>query len=292
MQLVFKILFILVSVCLSSCLQDYDIDFDKTQSKLILNAELEPDEEIKVLVALPKVPTQHGDYFTPSDAIVTVFEEGELFEVLTYKVNEGASSGIYVSSKKPIPGKTYRVEARYGELPIVSAVQKVQDYPEIENVFFDREITGIIDSGKVEVRVILKENGVEQRYFTVDNYIEINYLNRESEVDTSWFSLASAFETGFQDLRGYRTVLSKTPHVIDYTLSLNNMKLLESDSVLSVIFNISIDELSQDGYTYRNTYRVRNNDNYGEPNLVFNNIVNGLGIFSSRANAKRSYIIK
>lgn len=292
MQLVFKILFILVSVCLSSCLQDYDIDFDKTQNILILNAELEPDEEIKVLVALPKIPTQHGDYFTPSDAIVTVFEEGELFEVLTYKVNEGVTSGIYVSSKKPVPGKTYRVEARYGELPVVSAVQKVQGYPEIENIFFDKEITGIRDTGTVKVELVFKENASPERYFAIDNYIIVDYLNKESEVDTSRFTLSTSFEEGFRDLRGFWTVLSKSPHTISYKLLLNNMKLLESDSVLSVKFYISVDELSRDGYVYRDSYRVRNNDNYGEPNLVFSNIVNGLGIFSSRANVRSSYIIK
>lgn len=292
MRLVFKILFVLVSLGITSCLQDYNIDFDKTQNILILNAELDPDEEIKVLVALPKTPIQHGDYFTPSDAVVIVFEDGELFEVLTYKVNEGVTSGIYVSSKKPVPGKTYRIEAQYGELTAISAVQKVQDYPEIEDILFDKEFTAIEDSGKVEIKLMIKGNESAQRYFTIDNYIEVKYLNEDSEIDTTRFTLGTAFETGFRDMRGYWTVLSKSPHVIDYTILVNNMKLLESDSVLSVKFHISVDELSQDGYKYRDSYRVRNNDNYGEPNLVYSNIVNGLGIFSARANAKRIYDIK
>jgi hypothetical protein len=79
MRLVFKNIIYILPFLLSSCIQDYTIDYDNSQNILTLNAEINDSKPAEVLIALPKKPDQFGDFYTPSDAEVNLYENGNFF---------------------------------------------------------------------------------------------------------------------------------------------------------------------------------------------------------------------
>ena len=123
-----------------SCIQDYDIDYGN-QNILTLNAEFSHLKPAEVLIALPKNPNQFGDYTIPSDAEVILYENGNFFEQLTFKSSTDTSYGIYVSSKNLLSSNSYTIEASYGNLPTISANQKITALTIVSNIKLGKEFS-------------------------------------------------------------------------------------------------------------------------------------------------------
>ncbi len=294
MRLVSKIWMIITLLGTCACIQDYDIDFSTHDDLLTLNCELDPDENIKVLVAIPKMPNQGGDYFTPSDAVVQIFEDDILFDVLTFKAND-TEHGVYVSEESPQPGKTYKITAQYKDLPRISATQTTVDEIKVEAIEFSKDLRALVPSDILSVRVIFTPNGKTERSFAVDNYIE----TRHQIIDESGepVTIVSRFpvgyvddKSGFWDYRGY-WINKNNLSELNYQLKFSNMDSLPVEMLSSVKLCMRLEELTNDGYLYRFTYSKRRTDNYGEPNLVYSNIENGLGIFSAKSSLMRKFTI-
>lgn len=297
MRLVFRNILLFIPFLLTSCIQDYQLDYSKSQEILTLNAELNHSYPANVLIALPKAANQYGDYVTPSDAEVIMYENGSFFEQLSFDPSADTSFGLYTSKKKIEKGNSYRIEAKYRNLPMISAHQKVPALPEISNVFFGKEFSTINNEDTLPVVISLNMNDTSSRRLAV-----YSYLNVEMEVvDEFGNTQIKNFEyridayddgSGFRDHQRYWTKTLPASNDFNFNLILYSIDSLKSESVKSVELIFIISALSEEGFLYRDTYRKRNKDNYGEPNIVYSNIKDGLGIFSAKTSVRKVFKVK
>ncbi|MCO5231479.1 MAG: DUF4249 domain-containing protein [Chitinophagales bacterium] len=259
---------------------------------LTINAELDPNEEVKVLVALPKASNMYGNYETPSDIDVTLFEEGIIFDKLGFQSNDG-EHGIYVTSKPISANKEYHIKATYKDYKIASATQRIPDHPQIENISFNKDFLNLNIEDTVSVKIELLADSIGEKYYAMINYLAIKWNNVDSMgnvigVEEDVYRISAFDKTGgFNDYRKYWTKEILNSNIINYKLALTNTDLWKSENILSLKLIINVEEISKDAYLYRASYRKRNVDNYGEPSIVYSNIDNGIGIFSSKALVQR-----
>lgn len=297
MRLVFKVIMFCTPILMLSCIQDYDIDFDNSDKILTLNAEISDGQPVEVLIALPKKPNQLGDFFTPSDAEVILYENGELFEQLSFKQSTDTSFGVYISEKKITPENSYTIEATYGGLPMISAYQKVPSEPIIRSFTFGKEFSQINNNDTLPVKIGLVSDDFYSKYIAVFAYwdidVEVTNENGVTELQNQTYRI-DAFDdgTGFRDYkRNWVKALSPT-NDFDFNLFLTSTENFKSDSVKSIQLIFFISALTEDGYLYRETYRRRGKDNFGEPAIIHSNIKNGLGIFSATSSIRKKFKLK
>ncbi|MCO5247892.1 MAG: DUF4249 domain-containing protein [Chitinophagales bacterium] len=285
-------IFILLSVIIfSSCLKKYDLDFDQVGKNLTLNADVETDHTVEALITLTKSPLDYDNYITPSDAKVDLYENGVWLESLKY-VSKNGQLGIYTSQNKIQALKTYTIKASYKDLPIISATQTTFDSPNIESISMDKDVRAIADSGTMHVQVHITETNVKRRYFSIINFFEIHRSNDDETETVSWNIIDINLPKSFKDDRNYSNIVTDNPQNISYNLNFRNMEEFQSDNVRAVWFYIEVLELSEDGYLYKKTYRKRGDDNFNEPTLVYSNIENGFGIFSTFSRTLQVFPVK
>lgn len=288
------ILSICLSALLSSCIEDYDIDFPLLDKYLTMNAELNPEDSIKALITLPKRPYGIGHFETPKDAIVNLFKDDTLLEQLSFKSIDG-EHGIFISSIVPEAGITYRIEASYANFPKASANQTTLDIVDIEYW----QILGVGDtlSDNISIEVHVAKNEIDKRYFYVKNELEvsINYIDTMGAVTDSIMHLVLPVlsELGYSDIVGHTAFETNSNPTIFYDLSLKEIQRLLADmDVQHIHLNIEFSELSQDGFLYRKAFANHEYDNYGEPNRVYSNIENGMGIMMSISKKHKKVVLK
>lgn len=282
---------------LTSCIQDYQLDYSKSQEILTLNAELNHSYPATVLIALPKNPDQFGDFVTPSDAEVILYENGVFFEQLIFNPSTDTSFGIYTSNKKVTKGNSYSIEAKYRDLPMISSHQIIPAEPIISNILFGKEFSQINNSDTLPVVISFNTSDTSSIKIAVYSYLNVDlevvdeYGNPELK---NYNYRLDAYDNGngFRDYQNYWTKELPLSNDFDFNLILYSIDSLQSESVKSVELVFIISALSEDGFLYRNTYRKRNKDNFGEPNIVFSNIKNGLGIFSAKSSTRQKFKIK
>ncbi len=287
MKSVFKIWIVLQFIVLNSCIEDYEIDFSLSEKILTLNAEIQPDQKFKVLVALPKKSGQSGDYNTPSDAVVKVYEEGEFFEQLIFKTNEG-EHGIYVSEKNAKSNKTYSIEAECRNLPKINAEQKVPDYPVILSIRADKNHAQLQNNDTVLIEIELKENHKDVRFMTVNSYLYVSWfeINEEGNLekrDKSYGLEIFGDRQSFRDHNWDWVVPAENSNTIKFYIKLPNTDEWDVQDLTYMRLDVPVSELTEDAYRFRTSYRNRYAGNFGETVTIFSNVKNGLGMFSAKA---------
>lgn len=298
MQSVFRIIIYCIPFLLVSCIQDYTIDYNNSQNILTLNAEINHLQPAEVLIALPKKPNQLGDYFTPSDAEVILYENGNFFEQLTFKPSTDTSFGVYISKKNISEGNSYTIEATYRDLPVISAHQKVPAEPEISNIFLGKDFSEINDIDTLPVKITFVPNDTTSKYVAVYSYLDVDMEMIDEFGDSSMQNYEyrlEAFDEGGNGFRDYKHSWVKilpASNEFNFNVILNFFDSIQSENIQSVQLVFIISALTEEGYQYRKTYLDRNKDNYGEPSIVYSNIQNGLGIFSAKASVRQKFRIK
>lgn len=293
MKLVFKILVIgCLFTLTTSCIEDYDMDFSLSEKILTLNAELEPNRIIRALIALPKEPGQFGDFNTPDNVEVNVFEDGEFFETLYFKTEDN-THGIYASKKPTRSGRTYTIEAEYNDLPKIKGSQRVVDYPVVLSAQLDKDIWSLKGNDTVEVQINLEDNGRQERFVAVNSYLYVSW--RDFDEDSSSYIREDTFgleifneDNAFRD-HNWDLVLSiGSSNTIKYSIVLVD-ESFHPDNLISISIQVPVMELSDDAYRYRYSHSKRYQGNYGENVTLYSNIENGLGIMSSKAIERISF---
>lgn len=282
-------------VLISSCLKNYEMNLENGEKILSITSELDPDEEVKVLVALPKEANLYGNYHTPSDVDVVLFEDGKYFDKLIFHSNDSLH-GLYKSEKAVSAGKDYDIKASYKDFKSASASQKIPEYPQIEEVSFNKNFLKLNTEDTVSVTIELgKDSLLQQRYFSVQNFLAVRWGSVDSHqvgnpiIIRDSTLLVTTFDKsgGFNDYRRKWINEISNSGEINYRIALKNTDLWKSENIISLQLIIILEEITKDGYDYRVSYRKRNNDNFGEPMIVYSNIYNGIGIFSAKVTVQR-----
>lgn len=288
MQWVSNIFILLLSVILTSCIQDYEMDFSNADSRLSVVAELDPVNRVEVLVTLPKTPLDYGDYRIPNDAKVVMKEDGVLWDELEFISQDSLwNRGAYMSRKSIIPGKKYDIEVQYRDYPVVTASQTVPEDFTVEQYVHNVNAKNIFEKDRFKGIISFAPNSQEERFFAFRHYVVV-YYNEEDEfgqmdLREKFIFFRQNDETkGFRDFRSFRVVSLKGTTQLDYQLNWNLEEIQSVSNIQNILMVTVVEELSPDAYLYRKTLINKNDDYYGELFKVYGNLQNGYGIFSSK----------
>ena len=142
-----RTLFFLNCCLLCGCSQNIDITLPYEGKKLVMLCILSPDRVLSAQIDQTYPPTGNIIFKTVSNAVIEVYENDKLIELLTHTKN-----GIYESAKRLRPkiGYTYKIKARATGFPdLESDGAMIPLTPQVKNATFTR-INGNILSLKIE----------------------------------------------------------------------------------------------------------------------------------------------
>lgn len=164
---------------LLSCIQDYDMDFSLVEKMLTLNADIVAGKRIEALIAVPKKADAYGDYITPRDAEVVVYEDGEVFEKLQFEANDDAQ-GIYVSEKRVQEGKEYKIEVYHPDFPDLVALQKVPIAPHVLETTINKNHSDLVEGDTVLVEVRLQSFDNNISHYAINSFLYVSWYSLDS----------------------------------------------------------------------------------------------------------------
>lgn len=281
-----NILYLLVVFLLSSCLKEYQVDL-KGQNILSLNSEIKPDDTIKALITLPKKPDWYGDFVTPANAKVFLLEDGVFFDSLYYKPDVEGQHGIYISKKFPKEDKLYTIHVSVDGFTSIQATQKIFEKPKISNVTFNKYLQLEPTQDTIWMQVNLLPTNEITRFFTFNIAVYAEWWERNDqglyEIKSGYFPVELInSEEIFRDMYWEWSLPPITNNIVKVPIILPERSTLPNQ-IKNAQLTFTISEIPEDGHKYRVDYYNRYKDNYGENRIIFSNIENGLGIFTSKS---------
>jgi hypothetical protein len=290
-----------VLLLFSSCIKEIDYHVDKAPAQLVVNSVIAAYHPVVVNISSLQSVFDDSLQFIP-DATVVLSEEGGETDTLNYTTNGNYQSYIYGK-----PGKGYRLIVKANGYPTVAATDTVPQKVTINSATKKKSFT-LDDTGTPHndftvsfTKQTAKTNYYElffvnQSYHKLDSTYKINYESLTATIDP--IILAS----GTTDFNGYTFLFNDSMVAIgEYTIS---MKMINGttgwgsfkDPVITLRDNanaVVLRTVSRAYYTYRSSWlkhtygRVTNPEfeDYfyfpllGEPQDMYSNIENGLGIF-------------
>lgn len=298
MQWASKIYIFLAFIFGVSCIQDYEIDFDHIEKRLSVLSEMDPNDTLKVLVALPKKPNQYGNFTTPKDAKVIIKEDGVFWDELDFSSKDSLGMyGVYISDKKVNHDKYYEIEVTYQDYPKVSASQKVPKPISIEKVKYHIESDEIFNQDEIFTQIKFLQNYEGEKYYALIHFMVLKYsvLDQYGELHQLEHGIYMNQKDnygGFRDQRGYKIIKTQDDQEIQFQLIYDLRDWTDTTNIHSIELFTFLEEISADSYLYKSSLRNRNDDYYGELYRVYGNIQNGYGVFLSKVShfiAERIY---
>jgi|GEM_PF-7114516 len=284
-------------ILLSSCIRKYDMDFSDFNDVLTLNAELNPGDSVKILLAYPKPPLTHGDYKMPKDAVIRLYEDDVFLMDVTYNiVDPSAENGLYIAPYFPKPGSKYAIELNYPGYPAITAEQVIPEQVKIGDIAFEEPWENR-DSSKTLTSVWTIVDTGEKGYYAIRCWYRLRQLVRLADGrDSVTTSRPNAIRkvyvnNSFRDFNGATAFELDANRPVTVDLNILGKDILESDSILAASLSFEVQKLTLDAYLYRKTYK-ESGDNYGEPRTVHNNLKGGLGIFSAITSDRKTVVVK
>jgi hypothetical protein len=289
---------------LGACENQLEIPMDKVNTQLTLNAEAHPGESLRVLVTYSKKPLSQGAFEVPKDAVVNLFENGEFLETLAYNPNDSNRTyGTYKGKKLPAPGSEYRLEVLLPGYKKLTARDRVPRTVKIEQLKTEYYPNDFGQDGQAKFQLWFRDNQEEEFYILYVFYqtlertgsegpdsLEYRYFSNTRRIDVQE---AEEDYTGgilFSDatFNGQEKILN-----IDFaaqpTSYFDDFKFKEA----KLFFELR--RISKNNFLYKKTYTsyLKDlNNGFGEPVIVYTNVENGLGIFSSFTRDFAIYSIK
>lgn len=270
----------------SSCEKNVTFDFVH-DPKLVLNCILNPDSIVSASLTWSESLDSIANFEPVEGAEIFLFEGNDIFGVL-----EPTENGRYKLDKKPEPGKTYKIEVKGKNHPLLLATTTVPKHPEIE---YSKEITGHLefDSTRATFNLNVKINDRPgpDNYWIYDTWVVkgVKYGGARKEIN-------APFLDGFNKITDPEAKYG-------YTLSLGVRLSDEGYDGKTMEFVIP-DYFEGTQYSYTDAVHFLNAcENYDkhmktiilnrmketselpffEPVQIYSNIENGYGIFGSCA---------
>ena len=293
-----RISILVVALCmLAACQSQVNYDFPNNYKQaIVMNSLITPDEPISVTLSLT-MPISSDSYDHDSlgfpislkeptyidDALVIVFEDGQVLDTLSYE------DGIYISEKMPKAGSQYKVEASSAKYGDCSAGTYLPPMPALSDIHYRNNVS-VDEEGNPISKLYLKitDNDPARNYYKI-----FMGVNRDEE------SYHGYFPVYFSQTKNTDSVLMQSGALV-----FDGRCLLISDEYFSGgSYNLeaycnwihdgsdfSVMSLSESYYEYLRTKAMQDYEGDGFvgmhdilnviPADIYSNVENGCGIFA------------
>jgi hypothetical protein len=279
-----------------SCENELDIPLDNNAKKLTLNVELSPYDKAKALVSLTNQPLEAANYPIPKDAIVELYEEGKFIEFLQYNPEDTSRiNGIYEGTLVPQPGLNYQIKVNKTGFNAIEASDQMPPQIQVKDLVLAKYPQVYTDGKKAQITFTFDDPALQNNYYQLFVYYFFKVKTESDGEDSIAYNYIFNLD---------KTINIASPQMVDYSngILFSDENFDGTTARLQLTFDaeplenyrdpkyrqaaifFELRAISQNNYQYRRTLtlsRRKNNDGFSEPVLVWNNILNGLGIMCS-----------
>lgn len=272
------ILFLLFILTISSCEKEFFIPIPKESDKPVLNLLMNKDSVMIARVTLSARMKGMQEMQEIKNAVVNVYENGSLKETLVPFVDN--SRTYYRSTTLPKAGATYRITAAVAGYPEVSGSDQIPDT--VQTGEMKMTVATISNwQTKVAISVQLHDDPAIQNYYRIRIY-EINEF-KDASGNIQRLKYLQYFEAEETELPIFNDDLHSDFYTTDalfngrsprFTFRLNSYEGFKK-------MVVEVSSLTSQSYNYLNSAylaSLKNDDELSEKVIVYNNIINGLGI--------------
>ncbi len=293
-----KIILLLLILVISSCYKEVKIDIPEQNILPVVNSIFQTDSVIsldirKTQTILENKPTEI------TDAVVTLFEDGQVREVLEFQ------GDLFTSNTIAKVNVEYAIEIEIPGFETVTAKEKLVDFPKVFSSSYSDSVY-IGDEGDLFSQATIEiENTADNDYFELNMFLRI--LDAEqSEHEEDFFNRSIGSILYFDPILNDIVIqneglLSYVPSILvfsdelmpegKYTLRVNyrpfNSNIYSDNPDADIVLVMKLRKVSKNYYEYKKTL-IRHIetqfgdiwDGVGEPVPLFTNIENGYGIFA------------
>lgn len=276
---------IIISISLlvfAACEMVVDVNIPIEKPKLVVNAFFNPDSVWTASLSWSRHILDNWTFFEESwNAQVSILDEqGVLVTTLQSK-----GRGNFVSDQKPEVGKQYIINVKVPDQELVFATAKAIGAVPISNVTIDT-----LSEGELAINVTIKDP-IET------NYYQLHLTTEEIRKYQRWDTKEWVIDTLTMNYPLYQSTSNLTGETSNAFIS--DLKFNGKEITIEVTTynpwrnqllkaSIVLTNASVEFYKYNNTrdlQRSTQGDPFAQPVQVYNNIVNGVGIFAGYANS-------
>jgi len=259
---------ILIVFMVYSCETIVNVSLPKHNPKIVVNSINNPHSPWVIDLSLSKGVFESGEIKMLSGAKVEIFEND--ISIADFKE---IKDGLYISSNvAPKINVDYRLKISAEGFTPITAHCRIPKVVKIEAVSVKNVKN--IDGDELELNIVFSDPPNIENFYSL-SIIDRGYYVYFSSNDLLFRDEESSLEFSGRRFYGYRALFDDSN---SYSLKL----YITPDENVKV-FEVDLSSLSKDYYRYlitREAQEETEDDPFVEPVMIFNNIKNGLGIFT------------
>ncbi len=298
---------LLIPIIFFACSEAIDFKVEESEKKIVINSLITPDSLLKINLSKSLgVLEKDRDMKFISDADVSLFENDDFLEKLSFQIN-----GYYHSTIYPKENNTYKIVITHPQLPAAEAQSTVPPKVTIDSINADftivEEMSEWYDYDKnqyYDTTFYFFENGLRINVSFTDpayqkNYYLLTFTAYQTEYDypppryepvpigkrmkALTYDIMTISEMNYWYIDSYEgyvftdDLFNGKSHTVFADLSYEH-ELPESNLKVNLL---SVSEEMFEYITSRNKYDMAIENPLAEPVNVYSNIKNGFGFFSA-----------
>jgi hypothetical protein len=284
-----KIRVLLLLMILSSCEKEAYISIPDEANKPVLNLLMNKDSVMMARLTLSSRLAPPWQLPEMENAIVYMFENDVFKEMLTPVERIGGT--YYMSTTVPRVGATYRIHAAASGYPTIMGSDYIPDTVRVGELKMSITQTGD-DTRKMSISVQLHDDPAIQNYYRIRIYQINEYVDANGNGHRQ--KLLQYFESEDGGLPIFNNDVQSEFYTTDALFNGRSPKFVFRANSYSDVQKmvVQITSLTPSSYNYLNSVYMaqwKNEDGLSEKVIVYNNIINGLGIVGGVA--QREYEI-
>ena len=267
-------LVILLLTIFGSCRKYIDMKIPDKGRKPVINCLFIENNKIELSLFQSLFILDNSDSKPINNALVIISENNINWDTLI-----NTTDGNYFTTNTiPTQGKSYYIKAWVGGIEANSFTKIPQKVPVIikgtDTFHFDNQDwfqikIGINDPVQDSNFYMLKIEQFENYYFSTKQYIPLDISSQDPSFQSYW--------------KNYLVFDDQLFNGNDRTFLIDISKGMEGERLDSVSYKVSLLSIPRELYLYAKSSQAQSNignSPFSEPVMVFNNIVNGYGIFA------------
>lgn len=294
--------FMLLLSFISSCEKDFVVKEQSTSKGLVLNCLFTDTWRMAVYVTASYTSIGANTIQPVSDAVVELYEDDVLKEVLTYVPSDTLGTfGQYQSQLIPQKGKKYKIKAihpLYGTataedvvpLPAQILSHQLLQYPDTTNKLRDAIVS-----------FRFKDDGSQENFYRVNVWFEVTNVLTHPNGDTSEYKytnglrpyLLTSLSDTVRDNGWFLLFSDKSINGTEKEVQLKFNSVPNADYAKSLNLWVELFTVSKTHFEYHRTHELyQQSGNLAEQVRVFSNVQKGYGIFAASAFQSMHFVVK
>ncbi len=305
MKIIYRATLLAVSITITGCETIVDVDIPREPPKLVVNSTLHPDDYFRVHLTQSQYILKSDDYLVVPGATVEVFADGNYLTTLPDSANGNYISATY----KPQLGKTYELRVSKAGFADASArVTLPKDTARILGVKLDTvELSDFgYTSTYLRFSITLDDDEAADNFYQVSIFKEAYAYEMDyntippTKLDSTLYREKLYIESrdpGLEEYQNYGAGIvfnDKLFNGREYEMRVLSQDYYNGEEGnYPPTYYVVIASTSESYYLYELSTKLQywvDGDPFAQPVIVYNNIVNGYGIFS--AYNEVSYTVK